>query len=208
VRRRREKPRKIENVAHRRGAKRINRLGVVTDDGESLAIGLERNKDRSLQPVGVLIFIDQHVIEPRANVTGDLAHLHRLRPVEEQIIVIEYVLPLLGLYIGAEETLELTLGIGALWENWKDPASGEWIRTFAVITTDANELVAEIHDRMPLILAPGDYNRWLSEESDPRISCAGFQPSRCGCGISTRVNKPENDDSSVIDPIMLADSAA
>jgi putative SOS response-associated peptidase YedK len=45
-------------------------------------------------------------------------------------------------------------GIAGLWENWKDPASGEWIRTFAVITTDANELVAEIHDRMPTILAP------------------------------------------------------
>ena len=40
-------------------------------------------------------------------------------------------------------------GLGGLWENWKEPASGEWIRTFAVITTDANELVAEIHDRMP-----------------------------------------------------------
>jgi putative SOS response-associated peptidase YedK len=46
-------------------------------------------------------------------------------------------------------------GIAASWENWKDPASGEWIRTFAVITTDANELVAEIHARMPAILAPG-----------------------------------------------------
>ena len=40
----------------------------------------------------------------------------------------------------------------ALWENWKD--SGEWIRTFVVITTDANELVAQIHNRMPLILHP------------------------------------------------------
>ena len=30
-------------------------------------------------------------------------------------------------------------GIAGIWENWKDPASGEWIRTFAVITTDANE---------------------------------------------------------------------
>ena len=30
-----------------------------------------------------------------------------------------------------------------------------------VITTDANELVAEIHDRMPLIIAPADYERWL-----------------------------------------------
>ena len=43
-------------------------------------------------------------------------------------------------------------GLGGLLENWKDPASGEWIRTFAIITTDANGLVAEIHDRMPLSL--------------------------------------------------------
>jgi putative SOS response-associated peptidase YedK len=43
-------------------------------------------------------------------------------------------------------------GIGGLLESWKEPSSGEWIRTFAVITTEANELVAQIHDRMPLIL--------------------------------------------------------
>jgi putative SOS response-associated peptidase YedK len=46
-------------------------------------------------------------------------------------------------------------GIGGIWENWKDSSSGEWVRTFAIITTEANELVAEIHDRMPLILSPG-----------------------------------------------------
>jgi putative SOS response-associated peptidase YedK len=40
---------------------------------------------------------------------------------------------------------------------WKDPVSGEWTRSFAIITTDANDLVAEIHDRMPLIIAPGDH---------------------------------------------------
>jgi hypothetical protein len=49
-------------------------------------------------------------------------------------------------------------GIGGIWENWKDPT----IRAFAVITTDANALVAEIHDRMPLILAPDGYGRWLA----------------------------------------------
>src|SRR5262249_11276146 len=42
-------------------------------------------------------------------------------------------------------------GIGGIWENWKDPGNGEWIRTSAIITTDANPLVADIHDRMPLI---------------------------------------------------------
>jgi putative SOS response-associated peptidase YedK len=30
-------------------------------------------------------------------------------------------------------------GLGGMWENWKEPASGEWLRTFAIITTDANE---------------------------------------------------------------------
>jgi putative SOS response-associated peptidase YedK len=44
-------------------------------------------------------------------------------------------------------------GIGGIWENWKEPATGEWIRTFAIITTEASERVAEIDDRMPLILA-------------------------------------------------------
>jgi tetratricopeptide (TPR) repeat protein len=49
-------------------------------------------------------------------------------------------------------------------ENWKDPSTGEWIRTFAIITTDANELVADIHDRMPRIITPSDYERWLSDD--------------------------------------------
>jgi putative SOS response-associated peptidase YedK len=39
--------------------------------------------------------------------------------------------------------------LAGIWENWKEPGSGEWLRTFAIITTDANGLVAEIRDRMP-----------------------------------------------------------
>jgi putative SOS response-associated peptidase YedK len=96
-------------------------------------------------------------------------------------------------------------GLGGIWENWKDPASGEWIRTFAIITTDANELVAEIHDRMPLILAPADYGRWLSTEPDPHDLLRPFPaaPMRIW-PISTRVNKPENDDPSILRPIELS----
>jgi hypothetical protein len=83
-------------------------------------------------------------------------------------------------------------------------ASGEWILTFAVITTDANELVAGIHDRMPLILAPGDYTRWLGDEPDPRDLMRPFPtgPMRMW-PISTRVNKPENDDPSIVEPVEL-----
>jgi putative SOS response-associated peptidase YedK len=62
---------------------------------------------------------------------------------------------------------------------------------------------AEIHDRMPLIIAPGYYQqRWLSDDPDPhelmRVFPAG--PMRMW-PISTRVNKPENDDPSVLEPI-------
>src|SRR6516164_521484 len=100
-------------------------------------------------------------------------------------------------------------GIAGLWENWKDPASGEWIRTFAVITTDANKLVAEIHDRMPAILAPEGYTRWLGDEPDPRDLMRPFPAGLMRMWpISTRVNKPENDDPSIIEPIELASDAA
>ena len=99
--------------------------------------------------------------------------------------------------------------IAGLWENWKDPASGEWIRTFAVITTDANELVADIHDRMPAIFALGEYTRWLSDEPDPRELMRPFTAGLMRMWpISTRVNKPENDDPSIIEPIELASNAA
>jgi putative SOS response-associated peptidase YedK len=85
----------------------------------------------------------------------------------------------------------------------------QWVRTFAIITTDANELVIDIHDRMPLILASGDYVRWLSDEPDPRDSMRPFPavPMRMW-PISMRVNKPENDDPSIVEPIELTTSAA
>jgi putative SOS response-associated peptidase YedK len=97
-------------------------------------------------------------------------------------------------------------GIAGLWENWKQPASGERIRTFAVITTDANALVAEIHDRMP---TPGDYARWLSDEPDPHDLMRSFPTDLMRMWpISTRVNRPENDDPSIVEPIELASDAA
>jgi len=100
-------------------------------------------------------------------------------------------------------------GLSGLWENWKDPTSGEWTRTFAIITTDANEMVAEIHDRMPLIIALRDYERWLSDEPDPHDLMRVFQaePMRMW-PISTRVNKAENDDPSIVEPITLSSTAA
>ncbi len=91
-----------------------------------------------------------------------------------------------------------------------DQGQGEAaLRDRHIITTDANALVADIHERMPLILAREHYARWLGEEADPRDLMRPFpaEPMRMW-PISTRVNKPENDDPSIIEPIEPATDAA
>jgi len=49
-----------------------------------------------------------------------------------------------------------------IWERWKDKATQQPIETFSVLTTEANELTAPIHSRMPVILSRRDYERWLA----------------------------------------------
>jgi putative SOS response-associated peptidase YedK len=51
-----------------------------------------------------------------------------------------------------------------LWGAWKNPDTGDWLQSYTIITTDPNELMEPIHNRMPVILHPKDYNRWLSRE--------------------------------------------
>jgi hypothetical protein len=58
-------------------------------------------------------------------------------------------------------------GLAGIWENWKEPASGEWIRTFAIITTDANELMAE--GIQPGLLRP---QRPVRHRSQPAPPCS------------------------------------
>ena len=50
-----------------------------------------------------------------------------------------------------------------LWDAWKDK-DGHWMQSFAIVTTKANELLSPIHPRMPVILHPRDYDRWLDRE--------------------------------------------
>lgn len=57
-----------------------------------------------------------------------------------------------------------------LWEAWKDPAAGLTLQTYTIITTDPNELMEQIHNRMPVIVQPQDYSRWLDPDpSQPPI---------------------------------------
>jgi putative SOS response-associated peptidase YedK len=101
-------------------------------------------------------------------------------------------------------------GIAGIWDGWRHPDSGEIVRTFCIITTTANELVASIHDRMPVILPPKSYDRWLANiEPDPRDLLVPF-PSELMMmwPISTRVNKPDNDDPSILDPLQAVEGGS
>jgi putative SOS response-associated peptidase YedK len=56
--------------------------------------------------------------------------------------------------------------LAGLWERWLNPQSGEPIETYTIVTTAAGERLAEVHDRMPVIVEPDRYERWL----DPRCT--------------------------------------
>ncbi len=92
-----------------------------------------------------------------------------------------------------------------LWERWgeKDEgAEGDYVRSYTILTTDASDLVATVHDRQPAFLLPGDYERWLdpaSEEEELREILAPIEPEGLELQpISRRVNDPSNDDLSVL----------
>jgi putative SOS response-associated peptidase YedK len=59
------------------------------------------------------------------------------------------------------------MALAGLWEGFKRPAGTE-LRTFTIITTDANALMSEVHDKMPVMLEPEDWVTWLGEaQGDP-----------------------------------------
>jgi putative SOS response-associated peptidase YedK len=55
------------------------------------------------------------------------------------------------------------MALAGLWENWRSPA-GEWVRSFAIITTTPNDLCAELHNRMPVVLGAQVWSAWLGED--------------------------------------------
>jgi putative SOS response-associated peptidase YedK len=56
------------------------------------------------------------------------------------------------------------MAVAGLWEGWKSP-EGEWLKTFTVITTDANPKQALVHHRIPVILPPETWDAWLGAEA-------------------------------------------
>jgi putative SOS response-associated peptidase YedK len=92
-----------------------------------------------------------------------------------------------------------------LWEHWQD-ANGSEIHTCTIITTTANDLMEPIHDRMPVILEPEDYDQWLDLElQDPGQLQSLLRPyllSNLRChAVSPKVNRPQSDDPECIEPM-------
>lgn len=69
----------------------------------------------------------------------------------------------------------LYLGLAGLWEHWKKP-DGETLETFTIVTTDANESMRALHDRMPVIISPSDYSAWLTAEAKSDVLPHLLQP--------------------------------
>ena len=91
------------------------------------------------------------------------------------------------------------LAFAGLWDTWKRQ-DGERLTTFTIITTTPNELVRRLHDRMPVILDPADYQTWL-EADDPRELLKAPPVEMLQCyPVSTRVNTPKNDAPDLIAP--------
>jgi putative SOS response-associated peptidase YedK len=88
-------------------------------------------------------------------------------------------------------------GFAGLWERWRPDADTEPVDTCTIVTTTPNHLMAPIHDRMPVILRPADYGRWLNPETDADEAAALMRPYPDGeleaISVEQLVNSPKND---------------
>ena len=68
------------------------------------------------------------------------------------------------------------LAFAGLWERWTDKATNEPLETYTIITTEPNELTVKVHNRMPVILAPEDYDRWMRHADPAQLPIDLFRP--------------------------------
>ena len=97
------------------------------------------------------------------------------------------------------------LAFAGLWETWIGP-NGEELNTTAIVTTAANRTLSAIHDRMPVFVAPEDFDRWLDcERFDAKEAAPLIKPAAEtlleAYPISLAVNRVANDSAALIVPL-------
>ena len=95
--------------------------------------------------------------------------------------------------------------LGGVWEAWRPKEGGDWVITCAILTTEPNELLAPIHDRMPVMVRERDYSRWLSPATTPtevtRLVASYPADDMRAWEVGLVVNDPKTDDARVIAPM-------
>jgi putative SOS response-associated peptidase YedK len=97
--------------------------------------------------------------------------------------------------------------LGGVWQHWRSPDSKTEMDTFAVITTEPNELLVEKtgHDRMPVIIKRSDYQRWLepgNEEQPPVNLIRPFDSDKMKAWrVARRINNVRNNEPSLSEPV-------
>ena len=97
------------------------------------------------------------------------------------------------------------MAMAGLWESWRAPG-GERLRSFAIVTTAANDLLAPVHDRMPVILSPQSWPLWLGERlADPEQLKALLVPYPAEemviWPVDRRVGNVKNNDPALVEPV-------
>lgn len=100
---------------------------------------------------------------------------------------------------------ERVFAFAGLWDRWEGPDE-EAVETCTILTTPANAVLAPIHDRMPVILPPGEYDRWLDPSlKDPDALAPLLVPfppeGMLAYPVSPRVNAPSTDDEGCMAPL-------
>jgi putative SOS response-associated peptidase YedK len=101
------------------------------------------------------------------------------------------------------------IAFAGLWETWHSADGGE-IDTAVIVTTDANRLLMPIHERMPVVLEPEDFETWLAPDTPPAKAAALLKPARedlfALTPVSTRVNSADNDDPRLLERAEISDT--
>lgn len=98
---------------------------------------------------------------------------------------------------------QLPFAMAGIWETWKNPG-GKSVYSFSIITTEANQLIKNIHDRMPVILAADSEESWLSGNDPEEIRglLKPFDPNHMKAyEVSKLVNSPRNDNPALVLPV-------
>ena len=87
-----------------------------------------------------------------------------------------------------------------LWENWNDKENDESLQTTAIITTDANDFMAALHQRMPVVMLPEQAERWLGGDMELLSELIGNTPAYRAWPVDRKVNNARNEGAELIDP--------